>query len=64
VPVLRLYIIGLVAFVIELNSILLLLKQGGFSAKLNLGTLVGSVALSYWARRTSGSRARRSGASR
>jgi O-antigen/teichoic acid export membrane protein len=48
VPVLRLYIVGLVAFVIELNSILLLLKQGGFSLRLNAVTLVMSVALSYW----------------
>jgi len=46
--VLRLYIVGLVAFVIELNSILLLLKEGAFSARLNAATLVASVLLSYW----------------
>jgi len=34
--------------VIELNSILLLLKQGTFSLRLNACTLVMSVALSYW----------------
>jgi len=48
VPVLRLYIVGLIAFVIELNSILLLLKEGAFSARLNAATLVSSVLLSYW----------------
>jgi O-antigen/teichoic acid export membrane protein len=47
-PVLRLYIVGLLAFVIELNSILLLLKQGGFSARLNACMLALSVPLSYW----------------
>ena len=48
VPVLRLYIIGLIAFVVELNSVLLLLKQGGYFARINAMTLVLSVGLSYW----------------
>ena len=48
VPVLRLYIVGLVAFVIELNSILLLLRQGAFAARLNALALAVSVSLSYW----------------
>ena len=48
VPVLRLYIVGLVAFTVELNSVLLLLKQGPFAVKVNAATLGLSVALSYW----------------
>jgi O-antigen/teichoic acid export membrane protein len=47
-PVLRLYVVGLLAFVIELNSLLLLLKQGGFAARVNAAALVFSVPLSLW----------------
>ena len=46
-PVLRVYVVALVAFVIELNSIMLLLKQGGFAARVNAAALVLSVAMSY-----------------
>ena len=45
-PVLRLYIVGLVFFVIELNSILLLLKQGPFAMRVNAVALALSVPLS------------------
>ena len=48
VPVLRLYIVGLVAFVVELNSILLLMKQGGFAARVNAAALAISLPLSFW----------------
>ncbi|HUR39648.1 MAG TPA: oligosaccharide flippase family protein, partial [Verrucomicrobiae bacterium] len=34
-PVLRLYIVGLVAFVVELVSVLFVMKQGPFAAKVN-----------------------------
>jgi O-antigen/teichoic acid export membrane protein len=47
-PVLRLYIAGLVAFVIELNSVMLLLNQGGFAMRVNAATLALSVPLSVW----------------
>ena len=47
-PVLRLYIIGLLSFVIELNSILLLLKQGPFAMRVNGVALALSVPLSLW----------------
>ena len=46
--VLRVYIVVLIAFVIYLNSLLLLLKQGPFSARVNAAALVLSVPLSYW----------------
>jgi len=48
VPVLRLYVVGLVVFVIELNSILLLLKQGAFAVRVNGVALALSVPLSVW----------------
>jgi O-antigen/teichoic acid export membrane protein len=35
VPVLRLYIVGLIAFVVELVSVLFVMKQGPFAAKVN-----------------------------
>ncbi len=47
VPVMRLYTLALIAFVVELNSILLLLRQGAFSAKVNAGALLVAVPLSY-----------------
>jgi len=48
VPVMRLYIVALVAFVVELNSILLLLKQGPFAARVNAAVLVVALPLSYF----------------
>jgi O-antigen/teichoic acid export membrane protein len=48
VPVLRLYTLGLLMFVVELNSILLLLKQGPYAAGVNAATLVVAVTLSYF----------------
>jgi O-antigen/teichoic acid export membrane protein len=47
VPVMRLYIVALVAFVVELNSILLLLKQGPFAARVNAAVLLLALPLSY-----------------
>ena len=47
-PVLRLYVLGLVFFVVELNSILLLLKQGPFAMRVNGVALALSVPLSVW----------------
>jgi O-antigen/teichoic acid export membrane protein len=47
-PVLRLYVLGLVFFVVELNSILLLLKQGPFAMRVNGVALALSVPLSIW----------------
>jgi O-antigen/teichoic acid export membrane protein len=47
VPVLRLYTVGLLLFVVELNSILLLLKQGPYAACVNAATLALAVPLSY-----------------
>ena len=46
VPVLRLYIVGLVAFVVELVSVLFVMKQGPFAAKVNGIVLVIAVPLS------------------
>jgi len=48
VPVMRLYIVALVAFVVELNSILLLLKQGPFAARVNAAVLAVALPLSYF----------------
>src|SRR5207247_10943906 len=48
VPVLRLYAVALVMFVVELNSILLLLTQGPFAACVNAGALAISIPLSYF----------------
>jgi O-antigen/teichoic acid export membrane protein len=48
-PVMRLYIVGLAALVIELASITLLLRQGAFMLRMNLVVLVLSVALSWYA---------------
>ncbi len=48
VPVLRLYIVGLVAFVVELTSILFVLHQGPFAARVNAMVLAFSVPLSYF----------------
>ena len=48
VPVLRIYSVGLVAFVVELTSILFVLKQGPFAARVNALVLLYSVPLSYF----------------
>lgn len=46
VPVMRVYIVGLFAFVIELSSLILLLREGRFSFGLNASLLVLSVGAS------------------
>jgi O-antigen/teichoic acid export membrane protein len=48
VPVLRIYSVGLVAFVVELTSILFVLKQGPFAARVNGLVLLYSVPLSWY----------------
>lgn len=48
VPVLRLYVVGLVAFVVELTSILFVLGQGPFAARVNAIVLVISLPLSWF----------------
>jgi peptidoglycan biosynthesis protein MviN/MurJ (putative lipid II flippase) len=48
VPVLRLYTVGLVAFVVELVSILFVLKQGTFAAKVNGMVLLLALPLSWF----------------
>jgi O-antigen/teichoic acid export membrane protein len=47
-PVMRLYIVGLLALVVELTSILFLLKQGGFSTRVNALVLALAIPLSYF----------------
>jgi O-antigen/teichoic acid export membrane protein len=47
VPVLRIYALGLVAFVVELTSVLFVLGQGPFAARVNGAVLAISVPLSY-----------------
>ena len=49
VPVMRVYIVGLAALVVELATVTLLLRQGGFMMRLNLVVLPLSVALSWYA---------------
>ena len=46
-PVMRVYIIGLAALVVELNSIMLLFRQGVYAMQVNLAVLVCSLPLSY-----------------
>lgn len=46
-PVMRIYIAGLAALIVELASVVLLLRQGPFMLRLNLILLVLSVAASY-----------------
>jgi O-antigen/teichoic acid export membrane protein len=50
-PVMRVYIVGLAALVVELSSVTLLLRQGAFVTWLNLITLVVSVACNWAAAR-------------
>ena len=53
-PVMRIYTIGVLANVVELATIMLLLRQGPFVMRLNLVTLVVSVGLSWYAAVTFG----------
>ncbi|OGA33273.1 MAG: hypothetical protein A3G80_07465 [Betaproteobacteria bacterium RIFCSPLOWO2_12_FULL_62_13b] len=46
VPVMRTYIVALLVFVVELQSVMLLLREGAFQARLNVLNLCVSVALS------------------
>jgi len=48
-PVMRVYIAGMVAMVIEIGSIVLLLRQGPFALKVNVAALAVSVAVSWTA---------------
>ncbi len=47
VPVMRLYIVGLLALVVELTSILFLLKQGAFASRVNALVLALALPMSY-----------------
>lgn len=47
-PVLRLYTVGLVAFVVELVSLLFVLQQGKFAARVNGLVLLLAVPMSYY----------------
>jgi O-antigen/teichoic acid export membrane protein len=49
VPVMRVYIVGLAALVVELLTVTLLMRQGGFMMRMNLLVLPLSVALSWYA---------------
>lgn len=46
-PVMRVYIVGLLIFVVELSSIMMLMKDGFFALRLNIFVLVASVGLSW-----------------
>ena len=48
VPVMRLYIVGLVALIVELATVTLILRQGHFVLWLNAATLAGAIALSWY----------------
>lgn len=45
-PVMRVYIVGLLIFVVELSSVIMLMKEGFFALRLNIVVLVASVGLS------------------
>jgi peptidoglycan biosynthesis protein MviN/MurJ (putative lipid II flippase) len=45
-PVLRLYVVGLIAFVVEIVSVLFVLKQGTFAARVNGAVLLIAIPLS------------------
>jgi len=49
VPVMRVYIVGHAALVVELATVTLLMRQGGFMMRMNLLVLPLSVALSWYA---------------
>jgi O-antigen/teichoic acid export membrane protein len=46
-PVMRVYIVGLIALVVELASVVLLLRQGPFAMRLNALTLGVTIAISW-----------------
>jgi O-antigen/teichoic acid export membrane protein len=48
-PVMRVYVASLALYVVEVSSIMLLMREGSFAARLNLVVLVASVALSWFA---------------
>jgi O-antigen/teichoic acid export membrane protein len=48
VPVMRIYVIGLLALVVEITSVLFLLKQGPFAARVNALVLALALPLSYF----------------
>lgn len=48
-PVMRVYLIGMLAYVVEVASIMLLLRQGAFAMRVNFLVLVLSVSLSWLA---------------
>jgi O-antigen/teichoic acid export membrane protein len=48
-PVMRLYVIGLAAGVVEIGSLLLLLRQGAFALRVNICALLLSVLISFYA---------------
>jgi O-antigen/teichoic acid export membrane protein len=48
VPVMRIYAVGMVAFVVELVSLLFVLGQGGFAARVNGLVLAIALPLSFW----------------
>jgi O-antigen/teichoic acid export membrane protein len=48
VPVLRFYIVGLVVFVVEVVSVLFVLQQGAFAARVNLVVLAVAIPLSLF----------------
>lgn len=45
--VMRVYVVGLLVFVIEISSIMMLMREGAFALRLNLGVLAASIALSW-----------------
>lgn len=47
-PVMRLYIAGMLAGLVEVGSLLFLLKLGGFAFRMNAMALALSIALSWW----------------
>jgi O-antigen/teichoic acid export membrane protein len=53
-PVMRVYTLGFLASVVELATIMLLLRQGAFAMRLNFITLFVSVGLSWYAAHTLG----------
>jgi O-antigen/teichoic acid export membrane protein len=48
-PVMRVYIVGMTALVVEVGSVVLLLRQGGYALRITALALVVSVALSFGA---------------
>lgn len=46
-PVMRVYIVGLLIFVVELTSIMMLMRDGFFALRLNIIVLVASVGMSW-----------------